>query len=233
MSTEDEFFKKGFAVYAETQPRSYAYLKWIGIAIGGFLALIVALIVLIVVLSKIQINPFFTLPLVFGITLVIGIVCVSKYRPKSSTTNTTPQELTPPYAPIKSNVVLFEGSPSQWQNLPLFILFGLTILLIPFAILRLLQTNALRYKIGTRRLEIESGILNKTTNTVLFLRVKDIKKSKSYWESMLGLGTITVYSDDLTDKRLDFNYIQHTDAIYDRLANEMEVIADKHGIVSY
>jgi hypothetical protein len=30
MSTEDEFFKKGFAIYAESQPASRPWLKWLG-----------------------------------------------------------------------------------------------------------------------------------------------------------------------------------------------------------
>ena len=55
-----------------------------------------------------------------------------------------------------------------------------------------------RYSLSEDRLFISQGLLNIKDDEVLLYRVRDIDTSRSLWQRIFGVGTITVLSSDKT-----------------------------------
>jgi hypothetical protein len=129
--------------------------------------------------------------------------------------------------------ILFEGTGAQAQNLLIYIILCFTIIGIPFALIPYLRVAFTKYKISTARLEIESGIFSKSIENVLLIRAKDIKYEQSFSDTLFGLGTIRVISDDVTAGCLVFKSIPNAKPVYERLSTQMEAVAARHGVVHY
>jgi uncharacterized membrane protein YdbT with pleckstrin-like domain len=55
-----------------------------------------------------------------------------------------------------------------------------------------------RYSLSEDRLFISQGLLNIKDDEVLLYRVRDIDTSRSLWQRLFGVGTVTVMSSDKT-----------------------------------
>lgn len=55
-----------------------------------------------------------------------------------------------------------------------------------------------RYSLSEDRLFISEGFLNIKDDEILLYRVRDIDTSRSIWQRIFGVGTITVFSSDKT-----------------------------------
>lgn len=59
-----------------------------------------------------------------------------------------------------------------------------------------------RYAIGEDRLFLSVGFLNLKDEELLLYRVRDITTSRSLWQRIFGMGTVTVHSSDKTTPAL-------------------------------
>ena len=110
---------------------------------------------------------------------------------------------------------VWSGTPSQLNNLGLYVLCALvaialiasagsfagisrtivlTLVLLPVgvALWRWLVTMSTRYTLTDQRLILRRGVLGRTTDYVELYRVKDSHYAQSFFERLLGLGTITL-----------------------------------------
>lgn len=55
-----------------------------------------------------------------------------------------------------------------------------------------------KYSLSEDRLFRETGLLNLNEEEVLLYRVRDVSLSRSLWQRIFGVGTITVHSSDKT-----------------------------------
>ncbi|PID56801.1 hypothetical protein CSB45_10195 [candidate division KSB3 bacterium] len=67
-----------------------------------------------------------------------------------------------------------------------------------------LQCLGLSVQITTQRLVLSRGIVSKELEEVEFYRVKDTKYRQSLLQRILNIGTITLFSDDVTAPTLSF-----------------------------
>ena len=54
------------------------------------------------------------------------------------------------------------------------------------------------YSVSEDRLFRESGLLNRTYEEILLYRIRDINTSRTLWQRLFGVGTVTVISSDKT-----------------------------------
>lgn len=59
-----------------------------------------------------------------------------------------------------------------------------------------------KYSLSEDRLFQETGFLNLNEEEVLLYRVRDVSLSRSLWQRIFGVGTITVHSSDKTSPTL-------------------------------
>jgi membrane protein YdbS with pleckstrin-like domain len=94
-----------------------------------------------------------------------------------------------------------------------------------------LKLRALRYKITTRLIERETGILIKRVDSLDLSRVKDVQLVQSLPHRMLGIGAIEVYSSDRTDPLLILDAIPRPRPVYEKLRDAVIQITQRRGVI--
>lgn len=81
-----------------------------------------------------------------------------------------------------------------------------------------------RYELTTQRLFVERGILSRTRDQTELIRVDDVRVHKSFFDRMVGAGTIEIISTDATDKNLRIEGIADPDAIAEHVRSRMRTL---------
>ena len=75
---------------------------------------------------------------------------------------------------------VWQGAPSQWQNLGWWLSCAL-ILPIPYALWRWLVVRNTRYVLTDQRLKSSRGVFNRVTDDLELYRIKDTRFEQSVW----------------------------------------------------
>lgn len=79
-----------------------------------------------------------------------------------------------------------------------------------------------RYMLSEDRLFLSKGFLNVTDDEILLYRVRDISTSRSLFQRILGVGTVTVMSSDKTCPTLVMKNIKDPVAVKELLHRSVE-----------
>jgi membrane protein YdbS with pleckstrin-like domain len=83
--------------------------------------------------------------------------------------------------------------------------------------------RSIRYKISTRNVDTESGILSRRIETLQLWRVRDLDFRQSLTERLLGIACIHVFTTDVTDPDLVLKGLPASREIFDQLKNAAEL----------
>jgi membrane protein YdbS with pleckstrin-like domain len=83
--------------------------------------------------------------------------------------------------------------------------------------------RAVRYKITTRTIDIESGVLSRRIETVQLWKVRDLQFNQSLVERMLGLMRIRVFNHDVTTPEIVLWGLPASREVFERLKNATDV----------
>jgi len=125
--------------------------------------------------------------------------------------------------------IQWTGHPSQWQNLGWFLLC-LLVIPIPVAIWKWLETRNTVYTLTDQRLKFTRGVFSKTTEDLELYRVRDTKFQQSFFERMIGLGEIEVFTTDETSPVVRLPYIADAEAIREKIRAAVEARRDAKGV---
>jgi membrane protein YdbS with pleckstrin-like domain len=129
-------------------------------------------------------------------------------------------------APIVPAVVIYEGTPSWkiwfWQYVFAGILAPALVGLVWMGILNL-KRKGRRYRITTRTIDYEVGVLSRKVETMQLWRVKDLDFRQSFLERLLGIATIRVFTHDLTDPEVFIRGLPASREIFDRLKDACDL----------
>lgn len=70
-----------------------------------------------------------------------------------------------------------------------------------------------KYTITPSLLTISQGLLNTTEDDCYMYKIQDVKLSKSIWERLFGLATLTCYTGDVTHREVVLQHIKHSNEI--------------------
>ena len=79
-----------------------------------------------------------------------------------------------------------------------------------------------RYAISEDRLFVSIGLLSIKDEEILLYRVRDISMSRSLWQRLFGVGTITVSSSDQSQPTLHILNIKDPTAVKELLHSQVE-----------
>ena len=79
-----------------------------------------------------------------------------------------------------------------------------------------------RYMLSNDRLFTSVGFLNIKDDEILLYRVRDIDTSRSLWQRLFGVGTVTVMSSDKTMPSLVLQNIKNPIAVKEMLHTQVE-----------
>jgi len=117
------------------------------------------------------------------------------------------------------------GGPSQWQNLGWW-LSCLLVLPIPVAIWKGLVTRNTIYTLTDQRLKFTVGVFTKVTQDLELYRVRDTKFQQNFFERMVGLGEIVVFTTDETSPVISLAYIRDAEAVREKMRGLVEARRD-------
>lgn len=95
----------------------------------------------------------------------------------------------------------------------------------------ILSIRSRRYKIDTRLIEREQGLLVKRVDSLDLARVKDVELSQSLMQRALNIGTIAVFSTDRLNPLLVIEALPNPRPIYEKLRDAVIAVAQKRGVI--
>jgi len=117
----------------------------------------------------------------------------------------------------------------QW--LPWWVTTALIVLGVLALIIPVVWARTIRYRISNFRIDYERGLLSKTIDTMELWHVDDIKFHQSFMERLLGVGTVTIMSDDQTTPSLPLRGLPNPRTIFDALKNRIIAIKRSRGVI--
>lgn len=94
-----------------------------------------------------------------------------------------------------------------------------------------LHRRSTRYRISTRRIDVESGILTTRIDTMELWRVRDLEFSQTFVEKILGIGRIVVTTHEERVSRLPLVGLYDARKLFDELKGAVEVARQNRNIV--
>lgn len=86
------------------------------------------------------------------------------------------------------------------------------------------------YKSEWTKLFVKTGILSTTIEEINLYRVYDIKVHQSLGQKIFGVGTITLYSNDVTSPLVELLNIKNPFKVRNLLAEQIERARDEKGV---
>ena len=117
------------------------------------------------------------------------------------------------------------GNPSQWRNLGWF-LACLLVIPIPFALWKWLETRLTVFTLTDQRLKFTRGVLSRTTEDLELYRVRDTRFEQGFFERLLGLGRIRLYTTDETSPEILLPFIAGAESVRERIRALVEARRD-------
>jgi uncharacterized membrane protein YdbT with pleckstrin-like domain len=134
-----------------------------------------------------------------------------------------------------SEDLIWEGRPTWkawalswiagWVLLPLVV--GL-FLLVPVWI----RTRSTRWKLTSRRIETETGLLSKRVDTLELWRIRDIEFTQSLMDRIVGVACLSITAHDGSSPVLQVRGLPGDRAVYDRLMSALMVARQQRGIMN-
>jgi membrane protein YdbS with pleckstrin-like domain len=113
-----------------------------------------------------------------------------------------------------------------WWVTGLLILIGLGVMLLPVLIIR-----STRYRVSNYRIDYERGIFTRRIDTIELWHVNDISFKQGFIDRILGVGDITIMSDDRTNPQLTLNGVPNPRPLFDQLKQRIIAVKRQRGVI--
>jgi membrane protein YdbS with pleckstrin-like domain len=136
-------------------------------------------------------------------------------------------------APLEE--VIWEGRPTwkAWAGTWIAGWVLLPILVGGFLLLSVwIQMRSKRWKLTSKRIEIESGFLGRQVDTLELWRVRDVEFRQSLMDRLAGVSSISITAHDGSYPVLDVRGLPADRAIYDRLMNAVMQARQQRGVLN-
>ncbi len=79
-----------------------------------------------------------------------------------------------------------------------------------------------KYFIREDMITVDTGVFTKVENDCYMYKVQDVEHTASFWERIVGLGTIICYTGDTTHPKLLIEHIRNSREVKDFILKESE-----------
>ena len=87
-----------------------------------------------------------------------------------------------------------------------------------------------KYSMDDERLYIKTGVLSMELDEILLYRVLDVKSRQSLWQRIFGVGTLTLFSVDQSNRQIELKNIKNPRKLHRYLSNVIEANRQSKGI---
>jgi uncharacterized membrane protein YdbT with pleckstrin-like domain len=134
-----------------------------------------------------------------------------------------------------SEDVIWEGHPT-WKAWPLRWVLGWVLLPVLVGGILLLsvwmRTRSTRWKLTSRRIETERGLLSKRVDTLELWRVRDVEFRQSFMDRIAGVSSLVVTAHDGSLPVLEVRGAPGDRSIYDRLMSSVMQARQQRGVMN-
>lgn len=89
-----------------------------------------------------------------------------------------------------------------------------------------------KYFIREDMITVDTGVFTKVENDCYMYKVQDVEHTASFWERIVGLGTIICYTGDTTHPKLLIEHIRNSREVKDFILKESEEARRKRRTVN-
>ena len=79
-----------------------------------------------------------------------------------------------------------------------------------------------KYSISAEKVNIKTGFLNIVEDDAYMFKIQDVRLKRSFFERIIGLGTVVCYTGDVTHTELKMVHIKNAEAIKDFIMQASE-----------
>lgn len=79
-----------------------------------------------------------------------------------------------------------------------------------------------KYSISDEKVNIKTGFLNIVEDDAYMYKIQDVRLKRSFFERIIGLGTVVCYTGDVTHPELKMIHIKNAEAIKDFIMQASE-----------
>lgn len=126
--------------------------------------------------------------------------------------------------------IIWEGNPSQWINIGVYIICTLLVITIPYAIWRWLVLRCFHYSVSDQRIRTSQGVFNKRTDSIELYRVKDVVLLQPFALRMFGLGNVELRTSDMTSPLLTLHAVPDPATLREKILLAAEARRDLKGV---
>ncbi|HSI33274.1 MAG: PH domain-containing protein [Phycisphaerae bacterium] len=123
-------------------------------------------------------------------------------------------------------IARFGNMAVHWIAYLACILVGLGVIIAP-----ILVTRSIRYRITNYRIDYERGILGKKIDTLELWHVEDVRFEQSFFDRLLGVGTVTIFSNDDTNPQLPLRGLPDPRPLFDKIKQRIIAVKRQRGVV--
>jgi membrane protein YdbS with pleckstrin-like domain len=129
------------------------------------------------------------------------------------------------------------AAPFLWRYLldrpwwPWYVVAGLVVVALMLMVIPYLMVKQYRYRISNYRIDFERGLLGKKIETMELWHVDDIKFEQSFFDRLMGVGKITVFSDDQTTPNLELKGLPNPRPLFDSLKQRVIAVKRQRGVI--
>jgi len=128
------------------------------------------------------------------------------------------------------------AAPFVWYLLrdswwPWYVVVGLVLIGLMLMVIPVLVVKQFRYRISNYRIDFERGLLGKKIDTMELWHVDDIKFEQSFLNRLMGVGKITVLSDDQTTPNLELKGLPNPRPLFESLKQRIIAVKRQRGVI--
>jgi uncharacterized membrane protein YdbT with pleckstrin-like domain len=131
--------------------------------------------------------------------------------------------------------LIWEGRPT-WKAWAFNWILGWVLLPVVVGAILLLsvwtKTRSKRWKLTTRRIETETGLLSKRVDTLELWRVRDVEYSQSVTERLAGISSLKITAHDEGSPVIEVRCFPGDRAVYDRLMVAVMQARQQRGVMN-
>lgn len=130
---------------------------------------------------------------------------------------------------LPNEEVLWEGTPSSWQNF----WWWISIIGIPVAIVKHIVLKFTKIQLTSQRLIITSGVFNKEREEIELYRVKDWTFREPFLQRLLGFGEVSIVSTDRTSPQVTYGWLKDAKGLSEKLRSAVEITRDRKRVRAF
>jgi len=118
-----------------------------------------------------------------------------------------------------------------WERVGWWLWLVGAVIVIALMSIPFIWTKMVRYRISNYRIDYERGLLSRRIDTLELWHVEDIDFYQSFFNRIVGTGTITVFSHDDTTPKLEMYGLPNPRPIFDALKQRVIAVKRQRGVI--